>query len=667
MVDDLSADKAADFSAVMDLNETPADPCLMVIFGASGDLTKRLLLPSLFNLFCDDLLPPSFAILGMAMDDFSTTSFRAKMDADIREFSRQKSFDEGLWDNFCQHLHYIQGRFDDDEAFVALNDTLNELDEKYSTGGNVLFYMATPPAVFGMISGQLQAIGLNRSERGWRRIIVEKPFGTDLPSAVALNREILAYWKESQVYRIDHYLGKETVQNLLAFRFANGIFEPLWNRTHIDHIQITATEKVGVEWRGAYYEKSGVIRDMIQNHLFQILAYLCMEPPTSFGADAIRNEKFKLLSAVRIMTPEDVNENAVRGQYGEGVKPDGTDAVGYRQEAHVDANSNTETFAALKLRIDNWRWHGVPVYFRSGKGLKTKSTEIIVQFRRAPSFTFNGTPAAGQLDANQLIFHIQPNEGIELRFLAKRPGPSMHMRKVQMHFEYDEAFSTQPGTGYETMLYDCMHGDASLFSRTDLVETAWRIVQPVLDVWAAEKAPDFPNYPFGSWGPKVAYDLLKPGHRRWVARSPRSALEKVPIFACCSSNAMLKAFAMMLQPMVFNAGDEIVHYGSEGNELFIIEKGKVEVIDRKGWVKTELSDGQVFGELSLLMTKHRQATVRAVTYCAIYTLSKRDFCKVLKDRPQFAERMMQVARERYNVIVDPNELMADEPADEAHT
>jgi len=383
-----------------------------------------------------------------------------------------------------------------------------------------------------------------------------------------------------------------------------------------------------------------------------------MEPPTSFGADAIRNEKFKLLSAVRIMSHDDVRRDTVRGQYDKGLKPDGSPAAAYRQEAHVDADSNTETFAALKLRIDNWRWHGVPVYVRSGKALQTKSTEIVVQFRRAPTFTFEGTPAVDQIEANQMIFHIQPNEGIQLRFLAKRPGPSMHMRKVQMHFEYDEAFSNQPGTGYETMLYDCMHGDASLFSRSDLVETAWRIVQPVLDVWGEEKAPDFPNYPFGSWGPKDAFDLLSPEHRRWLARSPRTALEKVPMFSG-SSASMLKAFAMMLRPMVFNAGDEIIRYGSEGNDLFIIEKGQVEMIDSKGKLKATLNDGQVFGELSLLMTKRRQATVRALTYCNMYTLEKRDFCKVLKDRPQFAERMMQVARERYNVIVDAKELLAD--------
>ncbi|OIO73441.1 MAG: glucose-6-phosphate dehydrogenase [Zetaproteobacteria bacterium CG1_02_53_45] len=646
-----------DFFTALNLQEDAPDPCTMVIFGASGDLTKRLLIPSLFNLYCDHLLPDSFAILGMAMDDFTSDSFRDKMSVDVRKYSRQKEFDGAVWAAFCDRIHYMKGRFDDARAFHQLKSFLQALNGRHDIGGNVLFYMATPPSVFGMISTGLESVGLNDEHDGWRRIIVEKPFGSDLSSARALNREILSYWKESQVYRIDHYLGKETVQNLLAFRFANGMFEPLWNRTHIDHIQITATEQVGVEWRGGYYDKSGVIRDMIQNHLFQMMAYLCMEPPVSFDAEAIRNEKFKLLSAVRIMKPEDVPDNVVRGQYGDGVQPDGTAAKAYRQEHLVDPDSNTETYAALKLRIDNWRWHGVPVFLRSGKGLRTKSTEIVVQFRRAPEFTFRGTPAADQLEANQLIFRIQPDEGIELRFLAKRPGPSMHMRKVNMNFEYDEAFTVHPGTGYETMLHDCMRGDASLFSRSDLVETSWSIVQPVLDAWSSRKAADFPNYPFGSWGPKAAFDLLGRQHRRWLARKPRQALARVPLFADSDEN-MLQAFAMMLKPKVFNAGDEVTQFDSVGSELFILDQGRVEVLDRKGQLKTVFEAGQVFGELSLLMTKRRRATVRALTYCAIYTMNKRDFCKVLMDRPQFAERLMQVARDRYNVIMDAGELLA---------
>ncbi len=656
-------DNQQDFLAAMNLQGPTPDPCILVIFGASGDLTKRLLIPSLFNLYCDDLLPDAFQILGMAMDDFNSDSFRDKINAGMHEFSRREHVDDARWSAFCEKLHYLSGRFDNADDFKQLQSHIQILNDRHHLGGNVLFYMATPPSVFGMISSGLQAVGLNKAQGdAWRRIIVEKPFGSDLASAKALNREILSYWQESQVYRIDHYLGKETVQNLLAFRFANGMFEPLWNRTHIDHIQITATEKVGVEWRGGYYDKSGVLRDMIQNHLFQIMSYLCMEPPTSFDAEAIRNEKYKLLSAVRIMNDEDVHENAVRGQYDVATLEDGSEAKGYRQEHMVDPDSNTETYAALKLRIDNWRWHGVPVFIRSGKALSSKSTEIVVQFRRAPEFTFKGTPAASQLEANQLIFRVQPNEGIELRILAKRPGPSMQMRKVNMHFEYDEAFVANPGTGYETMLHDCMHGDASLFSRSDLVEMAWSIVQPVQDVWQREKAEDFPNYPFGSWGPKASFNLLQPSHRRWLARTPKKALERVPMFEG-SGERMLHAFAMMLKPIVFNAGDDIITYGSEGSEFFIIQTGSVDIIKANGELVSTLERGQVFGELSLLMSQPRKATVRAKTYCALYIMEKRDFCKVLMDRPEFATRVMQMARERYNVIVDAQTLMASELPD----
>jgi len=654
---------APDFISALQFQETPPIPCVIVIFGASGDLTKRLLIPSLFNLYNDSLLPDDFAILGVAMDEYTTSSFRERMSEDVRTFSRRENFKDASWDKFCDRIHYMKGKFDEESTYRQLSKFLDALNGRHDTFGNVLFYMATPPSVFGMISNGLQIQGLNTEDDGWRRIIVEKPFGTDFASATALNKEILTYWNESQVYRIDHYLGKEAVQNLLAFRFANGMFEPLWNRTHIDHIQITATEEVGVEWRGGYYDKSGVVRDMLQNHLFQMMAYLCMEPPTSFDAEAIRNEKYKLLSAIRILKPEDIAEHAVRGQYGEGVKRDGTPAKAYRDEHLVDPNSNTETYAALKLRIDNWRWHGVPVYLRSGKGLHTKSTEIVVQFREAPEFTFRGTPAADQLEANQLIFRVNPKEGIELRFLAKRPGPSLHMRKVNMRFEYDEAFVAQPGTGYETMLYDCMRGDPSLFSRSDLVETSWRIVQPVLDAWANEKATNFPNYPFGSWGPKAAFELLSPARRRWLARTPKQALERIPMFEG-SGDTMLRAFAMMLKPVVFNAGDRIVRHGSEGHELFFIEMGSIEIVDPNEKVLQTLQAGEVFGELSLLVTKKRQASAYAKTYCALYLMDKRDFCKVLMDRPIFAERMMKVARERYNVIVDAREWLesADIPA-----
>ncbi|MDX8380528.1 MAG: glucose-6-phosphate dehydrogenase [Ghiorsea sp.] len=634
--------------------DASSNPCIFVIFGASGDLTKRLLIPSLFNLYSDKLLDENFSILGVSRDGYDTQSFREKMSEDVHEFSRRESFDEKLWEKFCNRIHFMKGMFDDANTYSHLTKFMTAIQGRHDTQGNAIFYMATPSSVVGIISAGLKVEKLNSEKEGWRRIIVEKPFGSDLATAKVLNEEILSCWKESQVYRIDHYLGKEAVQNLLAFRFANGMFEPLWNRNHIDHIQITATEKVGVEWRGGYYDNAGVLRDMIQNHLFQIMSYLCMEPPTSFDAEAIRNEKYKLLSTIRIIDPEKVHSHAVRGQYDAGVKPDGSYAKPYREEHLVDPESNTETFAAVKLCIDNWRWDGVPIFIRSGKGLSTKSTEIVVQFRQAPSFTFRGTPAASQLEANQLIFHIHPKEGIELRFLAKRPGPSMQMRKVDMDFEYDESFVAQPGTGYETMLNDCMRGDPSLFSRTDLVETSWKIVQPIMDVWANEKAEHFPNYPFGSWGPKAAFELLASSKRRWLARSHVESLQRVPIFED-SGKTMMKAFGMMLKPVVFNVGDQIVEYGSEGQELYIIEKGSVDIVDKHGKHVETLSEGQVFGELSLLVTKKRHANVFAKEYCDLYTMNKSDFCKVLMDRPVFAERIMQVARERYNVIVDASE------------
>ena len=628
------------------------DPCVFVIFGASGDLTKRLLIPSLFNLYMDGLLPDNFAVLGLSRDYFSAESFREKMSEDIRKHSRRGSFDQNRWEKFCANIHYLQGKFDDPETFKNLDQFLNAFNGRHNTQENVLFYMATPPSVAAMVSQGLAAVKLNQEAKGWRRIIVEKPFGTDLASAKKLNETLLSYWKESQIYRIDHYLGKEAVQNLVAFRFANGMFEPLWNHTHIDHIQITANEQVGVEWRGGYYDNAGVVRDMIQNHLFQMMAYLCMEAPTSFDAEAIRNEKHKLLNTVRILKHEEVHTHAVRGQYDAGLNPDGSPAKAYRDEPHVAKDSNTETFAAIKLRIDNWRWDGVPVYLRSGKGMSRKSTEIVVQFKQAPDFTFRGTPAAEQLEANQLIFRIQPKEGIELHFLAKRPGPSMNLRNVNMRFEYDEAFVNQPGTGYETMLYDCMRGDASLFSRSDLVETSWKIVQPILDVWGKEKDDTLPNYPFGSWGPKASFSLLSPrDKRRWPTRSSKLALRKIPLFEG-SDEAMLSAFSSMLKSVVFDAGDQIVNAESEAHELFIIRIGTVEVRNEKNKVLKTLQQDDIFGELSLLSAEKLTANAYAKTYCALYTMSKHDFCRVLTDNPLFAESMKQIAKERYDIIVD---------------
>jgi glucose-6-phosphate 1-dehydrogenase len=501
----------------------------MVIFGASGDLTKRLLMPALFNLTCDGLLSENFAIAGMALDELSTDDFRSRMTTDVRQFTTRPKFDEKVWEKFVRRLHYTPGKFDDPGAYRRLADLMAKIAAEFHTGGNVLFYMAVPPSVFGLIADNLDKAGFQKRDKGWTRIIIEKPFGHSLDSAKALNRELLKHWSEDQIYRIDHYLGKETVQNLLAFRFSNGIFEPLWNRRYVDHIQFSVSETVGVERRGAYYDTAGSLRDVMQNHMFQMLAYLCMEPPASFRAEAVRNEKAKLLEAVRIFQPADVARHAVRGQYGPGRKADGSPAVGYREEPGVNPQSRTDTFAALKLRIDNWRWDGVPVYLRTGKALWKRGTEIVVQFKRAPEVVFRGTHAASHLEPNRLLFYIQPDQGIEFRFHAKHPGPVMELQKVSMRFDYTESFEEARGTGYEVLIYNCICGDATLFSRSDLVELAWRIAQPVLDVWGAEEPKDFPNYPAGSWGPKAAFELLERDGRRWLEIINRSVLEKSPL------------------------------------------------------------------------------------------------------------------------------------------
>jgi len=641
-------------------SQPAAEPCVLVIFGASGDLTKRLLMPAFYNLVCDGLLSANFAIIGTALDPFTTESFREKMSTDIKQFSTRVEFDQKSWDSLCSRLYYTPGSFDDDANFARIAEMVAKVGAEYNTGGNVLFYMATPPSVFGLISSKLEKSGLSAAtgdSGGWRRIIVEKPFGTDLPSAIALNREILKYWKESQIFRIDHYLGKETVQNIVAFRFSNGMFEPLWNRNFIDHIQFTVGEVVGVEGRGGYYDRSGVLRDMIQNHMFQMLAYLCMEPPASFAAEAVRNEKAKVLEAVRIMDADAVRLNTVRGQYGPGHGPDGKPAPGYREEPSVPPESNTETFAAMKLNIDNWRWHGVPIYLRSGKRLWKRGTEIIVQLKTVPDVVFKGTPVEA-LEPNRLVFHIQPDQGIELQFQAKTPGPVMSLQKVNMRFDYGESFSASRGTGYEVLTYNAMNGDATLFSRTDLVETAWRIAQPMLDVWKAEPG-GFPNYPAGTWGPKAAFDLIERDGRKWAAIMTRETLQKIPLFEAVDP-VMLSSLIMALKPAVFQPGEMIMKKGEIGRTLFIISRGDVEVLDDAGEVVATLGDGNFFGEISLLMSAPRTATVRANSYCDLYMLDKSDFTRVLRDRPKVAQSLMEIATKRYNITVSPDKLLEED-------
>jgi glucose-6-phosphate 1-dehydrogenase len=631
----------------------PKDSCIMVIFGASGDLTKRLLMPAIYNLACDHLLPDRFAIIGTAMDNWSIQEFRDKMSRDIKQFSTRKEFDAATWVQLCQKLYYSPGKFDDPQAFAKLADLAQRLDSELSVCGNRLFYMATPPAVFGLISDQLEKTGF-KDGKGWKRIVVEKPFGTDLASAIALNRELLKYWDESQIYRIDHYLGKETVQNLLAFRFSNGIFEPLWNKNFIDHIQFTVSESVGVEGRGRYYDNSGVLRDMIQNHMFQMLAYLCMEPPISFQADAIRDEKAKVLHAVHVMTPPEVVVRSVRGQYGPGKRSDGTPVASYRHETDVDPHSTTETFAAIKMFIESWRWEGVPIYLRSGKSLWKRGTEIVIQFKKAPEVIFRNTPA-DHLEANRLIFHIQPDQGIELRFQAKVPGPTMLLQNVNMRFSYSDAFQAGRGTGYEVLLYSCMIGDATLFSRTDLVETAWRIAQPLLDYWKATP-PEFPNYAAGTWGPKAAFDLIEHDGRKWYEVLNREVLEQVPLFAGADP-VLLNAVVMLLKPAVFAPGQTIIRKGEMGKEMYIICRGQVEILDGKGKVLATLEEGGFFGEVALLLAQPRTASVRAVTACDLFVLEKDDFAKVLREQPRFSASVLEIARQRYNVAVALGQIM----------
>ncbi len=493
-----------------------AGPCLMVIFGGSGDLTQRKLIPALYNLRRDDLLPESFAVIAFAARELDHTAYRAVLGEELRKHVPE-DFDEAVWQWLEPRLYYVQGDFRSTESFDRLKAEIERIDQAHRTEGNFLHYLAVPPKFFGPIVEQLGANGLAAQEEGnWRRVVIEKPFGRDLESAEALNRDLRTVLSEKQIYRIDHYLGKETVQNLLVFRFANGIFEPIWNRRYVDHVQITVAEELGVEHRGGYYEEAGALRDMVPNHLFQLLALVAMEPPNSFAADAVRNEKAKALQAIQPPTPEEVLTRTVRGQYGAGTMPDGEAVPAYREEPGVEPESRTETFVALKLLIDSWRWAGVPFYLRTGKRMAARVTEIVVQFRRPPFMLFRETPVE-HLEANRLVIRVQPEEGISLTFSAKVPGPVLRMGSVNMDFSYAEQFGSSPATGYETLLYDCMKGDATLFQRADNVEAAWSVVAPILDLWQALPPRSFPNYDSGTWGPAEAERLMTQDGRRWAS------------------------------------------------------------------------------------------------------------------------------------------------------
>ena len=491
----------------------PGDPCVMTIFGASGDLTKRKLIPALYNLARENFLSKEFAIVGFARRVMTSETFREKITQDIKEFATGQ-FDPDLWHWFVRRLYYVVGDLQDSSAYQKLRDLLAQIDKDHGTRGNYFYYLATAPEFFAPVVQQLGAAGLLHEDNGqWRRVIIEKPFGHDLDSARALNQEIRAVLPERQIYRIDHYLGKETVQNILVFRFANGIFEPIWNRRYIDHVQITAAESVGVEGRGGYYDGAGALRDMVPNHLMQLLTLTGMEPPTSFEADAVRDEQTKILRAIQPLTPEEVISRTVRGQYGAGTSR-GERIPAYRAEPRVAPDSATETFVAMKLSIDNWRWADVPFYLRTGKSLPKRVTEITIQFKRAPFILFRKT-AVDRLTPNQLVLHIQPDEGISLRFDAKVPGPVVRLGAVNMDFRYTDYFGSTPSTGYERLMYDCMIGDATLFQRADMVEAGWSVVAPILDVWKALPPRQFPNYATGTWGPKAADELLERDGRQW--------------------------------------------------------------------------------------------------------------------------------------------------------
>lgn len=492
------------------------DPCILVIFGATGDLTGRRLAPAIYNLGKEGLLPANFACVGFARREKTHEAFREELKTDIQTFSRTKPVDEAFWKHFQEQIFYHRSDFDSDEGYRQLAALLNQLDSRHATQGNRVFYLSVQPKYFPIIIGKLRQHGLiydiHQTTDRWSRVIIEKPFGHDCVSAQQLQTEISKHLDESQTYRIDHYLGKETVQNLLVFRFANSIFESLWNYKHIDHVQITVAEDIGIGTRGHFFEEEGLLRDIVQNHMMQLLSLVAMEPPVSLNASAIRDEKVKVLQSIRPFTASDFEQHVIRGQYGSGFI-NGQKVAGYREEKDVSPQSQIETYVAMRLFIDNWRWAGVPFYLRGGKRLPKRGTEIAIIFKDAPGVLFQQLNAPH--NPNVLTIRIQPDEGIALKINCKVPGPSSPIQPVKMDFRYGSYFGQTPPEAYERLIWDCILGDSTLFARSDEVAQSWKILTPLLEYWKDHPTSSFPNYPAGSWGPKAAEEMIEKEHRSW--------------------------------------------------------------------------------------------------------------------------------------------------------